>query len=98
MPGVRFLSLVVIVAALSAAVFVARVAFSAPAASSDRAEMPSGGDQDDAGDGCDLALPSHATFTTVLPRPRPLVFMAERAPATCAFDARIFRPPISALA
>jgi hypothetical protein len=92
--GVRFLSLVVIVAAL----FVARVALSAPVASSDRTEMPSGGDQGDAGDACDLALPSHATFTAVLPPPRPLVLVAERAPATCAFDSRIFRPPISALA
>ena len=97
MLGVRFLSLVVIVAAL----FVARVALSTAVASSDRVEMPGGGDQNgDAsdGDGCDLALPSRMTLTPVLPRPRPLVVLPERAPATCAFDARIFRPPISALA
>ena len=95
MLGVRFLSLVVIVAAL----FVARVALSTAVASSDRVEMPSGGDQNgDDGDGCDVALPSRTTFSTVLPRPRSLVVVAERAPATCAFDARIFRPPISALA
>jgi hypothetical protein len=92
--GVRFLSLVVIVAAL----FVARVALSAPVASSDRTELPSGGDRGDAGDACDLALPARTTLTTVLPRPRPLVVVPEHAPATCAFDARIFRPPISALA
>jgi hypothetical protein len=96
--GARFLSLIAIVAAL----FVARVALATAVPASDRAEIPSGDPSDqsdeDGGDGLDLVLPPRAALPAVLPSPGRLAVVAERAPATSAFDPRIFRPPISALA
>ena len=93
-------------AAVVAVAVLARVVLStgvSSSASSDRAELPGGGDGNndgsDDGDGSDLALPSHTALTAVfLSPPQRLVVEAERAPATSAFASRIFRPPISALA
>ena len=100
MLGARFLSLIAIVAALVVLpLFVARVAV---VSASDRAEIPgadpSNQSDPDCGDGLDLALPPRTALPAVLPSPRRLTVEAERAPATAAFDPRIFRPPISALA
>jgi len=92
----RYLSLLAVVATL----LVARVAFSSGVPSSDRAEMPGGGDDGtgDASDGSDVALPSRPTLTAVLSPVRCAAVEAERVPATSEFSAPIFRPPISALA
>jgi hypothetical protein len=91
----RYLSLFAVVATL----LVARVAFSAGVPSSDRAEVPSGGDDGtDAGDGSDVVLPCRLALTAVLSSTRCATVEAERVPATSEFSAPIFRPPISALA
>lgn len=94
--GVRFLSLMALVAAL----FLARIALSADLPTCDRVELPSdggndGGSVDD--DGADLALPPGTTLSSALPA-QPLVVVPEHAPATSPFAASIFRPPTSALA
>jgi hypothetical protein len=99
--GVRFLSLMAIVAAL----FLARVAVSTDLPpGSDRAELPSdpGAPGNDDGslddDGDDLALPSGTTLSSVAFPAQPLLVEPEHAPATSPFAASIFRPPTSALA
>jgi hypothetical protein len=95
--GVRFLALITVIVALLAA----RTVVGTDAPSSDRAELPSGGDGDDDGDGSDaidLALPPGTSLTAVVFEPRRLVVEMERAPATSPFTAPIFRPPISVLA
>ena len=100
MLGVRFLSLIALVATL----LVARIALSTDVPCSDRAEVPGGqgsqGDDDGGADdaGRDLALPPGTTLTAVLFPTLRLIIDLERSPTTSAFAVPIFRPPISALA
>jgi hypothetical protein len=94
--GVRFLSLMALVAAL----FLARIALSADLPTCDRVEIPNDcgnnhGSVDD--DGADVALPPGTTLSSALPA-RPLLAVPEHPPAISPVAASIFRPPTSALA
>lgn len=96
--GSRLLSLIALVVALVAL----DGAIGHAPATSDRAELPQFGgdlDGDDACDGIDPTLPPVVIAPPTLPNlAGSSMLEVERAPATSAFTAPIFRPPISALA